>query len=365
MIKGRSNNQGADGPLRSAAGGCRPCWRTVLSLCFLGAATACYSVSASAEIWSVGSGTNWIHSVHIPAGGTHNLKICIPGQDMQTTYKEKGAKLSEAAVPFIIEWSRAGSNSILFPTPDFKLPLQDTFVKTGTGAYCDKGRSFKSSDFPSSGAFQMYGLPQDYPDMKLFQVTWTVAPTINRVANPASVITRVRPAMLGDTRPTFKRPLKHENFVGKNITLAITSHVASRFCSAGHYELAWQRARVPDQRNGFPGAMEPWLAGPELKLPCHGGTPSMAVVPFAELRSRSRAFHYKYHVRARLVGSDFHGAWSPWREFAVEEPALRMQAPTGFKMNPSPGLSGMQSGQSSGTSTQRMTAPLRPMQIHR
>ena len=345
-------------------------FRIKLSLCLLGAAAACWSASASAETWwLVSKGESWMHDVKVPAGGAYSLKICMSGKDMQAEYKEKGGT-APANVPVIVEWQKAGSNSVLFPTPDFKLPLHDTFVKLpGPGAdghYCNQGWSLKSSYFPSAGIFQMRGWLQQFPDVKLFLVEWTVAPTFGSFANHGSAIGTARPAMLGDTRPTFVKPASHQKFIGTSVTFAITSHVASQYCSAGHYELAWQRALVPDAPNGFPGAMQGWLSGPKPNVPCNAAGPAITVVPFSTLRSSNQAFHYRYEVRARLVGNGFHGAWSPWREFEVEQPQLsERKAPTGLKLQPAAPSSGTQSGQSNGTSTQRMTVPLRPMQIQR
>lgn len=345
-------------------------FRTRLSLCLLGAAAACWSAGASAETWwVVNQGQQWIHDVRVPAGGAYSLKICMSGKDVEAAYKGKGG-VAGASVPLIIEWNKAGTNSVLFPTPDFKLPLHDTLVKLpGPGAdghYCDRGWSLKSSYFPSAGVFQMRGWLQQFPDIKMFLVEWTVAPTIGRVASHPSAIGTARLGLIGDTRPTFVKPANHQNYVGSNVTLAITSHVPTHYCSAGHYELAWQRALVPDQANGFPGAMQGWMGGPKPNLPCNAAGPATTVVPFSTLRSSNQAFHYKYEVRARLVGNGFHGAWSPWREFAVKEPVLRRKAPTGLKLQPAAAPStATQSEQRSGTSTRKMTVPLRELQIRR
>lgn len=356
-------------PAASTSCKATPSWRTLLSLCFVGAA-ACYSVSASAETWWVRA-DYMKHDVHVPAGGSHTVRVCATAETMHELYGVPATKELPAVMHLVIQWRLNGDSAILFPTPSFKLPLADNALKLRPdGRYCGSAWTLKSSDFPSAGYYQMYGdLPQasfQKRSHRMYEVDWRVDAPSLRARNAGSGIGTARLAMMGDTRPTFVQPKGGRNFVATNVTLAITSHVASQYCSVGHYEVAWQRALVPDKANGFPGAMQPWLAAPKPNLPCHGATPSTAAVSFAALRSGSRDFHYKYHVRARLVGNGFSGAWSPWREFAVEEPPLRTKPARGLKLQPAAAPSmGTPSGQSSGTTTRKMTVPLRELQIRR
>lgn len=319
-------------------------WLRFAGLCAAGAVALCLASSARAETWWAGLGNAGNYQATVHQWVPHKLQICLTGKTMKTQFGYFVQNVVPGATVNVrLVWgpnSPSPGSTEPFPKPGPKFATTDTFVKLPgpgpDGHYCDQGITVKYSEFPTIVPYDMRGYVQGIgvSDLLLFDVMWIPVGGTATVGNPASKITSVRPRMLGDTRPTFTAPSNGQKFIGTNVTLGLTSHVGSWFCARGHYELDWQRGQLLDSPSGFPKAMAEWAAGPKPNLPCNAAGPAMATVPFATLSSRTTEYHYEYLVRARIVGTGFQGAWSPWRKFYVEEPPLRRMPASGLLRGP-------------------------------